>query len=111
MTGNGRHMAGIFSRFSPRHSWFIPGYENSQFDQNNLGKLCIIPSQTRKTYVLDQFLDQESFPVLSLIVLVHIERDAAEELGMGNYIDRCTEGKLCAIVPLSSSVNGLFTLP
>ena len=26
------------------------------------------PGQTRKTYMLDQFLDQESFPFLSLIV-------------------------------------------
>ena len=33
MTGNGRHRTGIFSWLSPRHSQFIPGYENSQLDQ------------------------------------------------------------------------------
>jgi len=68
MTRNGRHMAGIFSWFSPRHSWFIPGYKNSWLDQKNHGKPYITPGQTRKTYVLNQFLDQESFPVLSHIV-------------------------------------------
>jgi len=68
MTGNGRHTAGIFSWFSPRHSRFIPGYENSRLNQKNLGKLYIISGQTRTNYVLDQFLDQEYFPVLSLIV-------------------------------------------
>jgi len=71
MTGNGRHTAGIFSQFSPRHSRFIPGYENSRLDQKKLGRPYIIPGQMRNTYVLNQFLDQESFPVLSLIVHSH----------------------------------------
>ena len=69
MTGNGRHTAGIFSRSSHRHSRFIPGYENSRFDQKNLDKLYIIPGQTRKRYVFDQFLDWTSFPILSLTVI------------------------------------------
>ena len=65
MTGNGRHRTGIFSWSSPR---FIPGYENSRLDQKNLGQPCITPGQTSKNSMLDQFLDREYFPVLSLIV-------------------------------------------
>ena len=68
MTGNGRHRTGIFSRFTPRHSRCIPRYENSRSDQKKLGKLYIIPGQTRKTYAPAQFFDQEYFPVVSLIV-------------------------------------------
>ena len=51
--------------FSSVISRFIPGHENSRLDQKNLGKPYIIPTQTRKTYVFDQFLHQEIFPVLS----------------------------------------------
>jgi len=74
-------MAGIFSWFSPRHSQFIPGYENSYLDQKNLGKLYIIPGQMRNTYVLDQFLDQEYFLALSLIVLRSIVNGPASGKG------------------------------
>ena len=70
MTGNGRHMAGNFSQFTPRHSRFIPRYEDSRLDhQKNLGKQYIIPGQTRKTHAPTQFFDQEYFPVVSLIVV------------------------------------------
>jgi len=78
MTGNGRHRTGIFSWLSPRHSRFIPGYENSQLDQKNLGQPCITPGQMSKNSVLDQFLDQERFPVLSLIVGGRNERSQRE---------------------------------
>jgi len=78
MTGNGRHTTGIFSRFTPRHSRCIPRYENSRSDQKNLGKLYIIPGQTRKTYAPAQLFDQEYFPVVSLIVSTRILCAAGE---------------------------------